>query len=181
MALIRPGDYPADLDHRVTLPDGARVRIRPLRDGEDGPVLELYRRLSPLSRYQRFFLAPPALPDALLDLLINVDYRRRLALIAFSDDEGADVIGLGSFGAIDDRSAEVGLVIRDDWQRRRVGTELANRVLKAAEERGFDRFVGNILSGNQAIRRLLRSIAVVLSTTMSAGVTELVFVRRSCP
>jgi RimJ/RimL family protein N-acetyltransferase len=175
-------DYPAELEGYVTLPNRTRLRIRPLRRCEDGPVRDLFAHLSLNTRYLRFFSGMPKLPDAVLRLLIAVDYRRRLALVAQRDDaDGGEVVGLGSFGAIDDTTAEVALVIRDDWQRQRVGTELAKRVLQAAEARGFDRFVAHVLSGNDAIRRVLKHMGVVRSATISGGVTEFVFVRRPTP
>ena len=58
-------------------------------------------------------------------------------------------MGLASFGAIDDGNVEVALVIRDDWQRQRLGTELAGRLLQAAEARGFHRFITNVSLGQR--------------------------------
>lgn len=169
-----------DLVSVITLPDAAPVGVRPLRSSESGLLQDLYASLSPDTRYLRFFSMMPRLPEPVLDMLLNVDQRRRVALVAECDSAGRrEVIGLGSFGAIDEESAEVGLVIRDDWQRRRVGTALAKRVLEAAERRGFQRFVAHVLSTNDAGRRLLRNVGTVLSWHMQAGVTELVFIRRT--
>jgi RimJ/RimL family protein N-acetyltransferase len=172
-------DYPGDLSTYVTLSNQKRVRIRALRRCEEGPIRELYARLSPRSRYQRFFSPMPALPDAVVQLLACVDYRRKLALLAeYDGGAGEEVIGLGSFGATDDGDVEVGLVVRDDWQRLRVGTELAERVMQAAEERGFHRFMANVLSENIAMRRLLRKVGEIVSARMSGNVSEVVFTRK---
>ena len=89
-----------------------------------------------------------------------------------------EVVGLGSYGAVDDRHVEVALMVRDDWQRQRVGRELAERVLRAAERRGFDRFIVNLHSDNVAIRKLLRRVGHVVSSKASAGLLEVAFVRR---
>jgi RimJ/RimL family protein N-acetyltransferase len=121
----------------------------------------------------------PALPDAVVRLLACVDYRRKLALLAEYNDGGREeVIGLGSFGATDEGDVEVGLVVRDDWQRLRVGTELAERVMQAAEERGFKRFIACVLSDNIAMRRLLRTVGEIVSAKMSGNVSEVVFIRK---
>lgn len=86
------------------------------------------------------------MPDSLLRLITCVDYHRRLALLAGSDaDDGAEVVALSEFIAIDDHTAEVGLVVRDDWQRQGLGTALATRTLAAAEAGGFDQFVAQVL------------------------------------
>ena len=135
--------------------------------------------MSPRTRYLRFFSPPPSLPDSVLRLLTCLDYRRGIALVAESvTGSGREIIGLGSFNAIDDHSAEVALVVRDDWQRQRVGTTLARRVLEAAEARGFHRFVVLVHADNFAIRKLVKKIGAVVSATMSGGVSELAFVPR---
>lgn len=165
----------------VTLPDRRRVRIRALRRCEDQPVRDLFARLSPYSRYQRFLSPLPSLPDSLARQLTCGEYRRHLALVAEYPFDTADceTIGLGSFGAIDDDTAEVGLVVRDDWQRQHVGLELANRILQAAEARGFHRFVANVRQDNVAIRRLLGRVGRIVSGRFSGGEAELAFVKRA--
>mgnify|MGYP003694359547 CR=1 FL=1 len=141
-------EYPGELECDVTLPDRRQLHIRPLRPDEEGPVRELDARLSMRTRYLRFLSPMPALPDSLLRLLVTVDYRCRLSLIAEVEASGRrEVIALGSFGAIDSGTAEVGLVVSDAWQRQGIGTILARAILRAAEDRGFARFVAHLLWG----------------------------------
>jgi len=170
--------YPTDLDACVTLANGARVRIRALRRCEGAAIRELYAHLSPRSRYFRFLSPMPSLPDSVVRLLSCVDYRRKLALVAeYEAGDARDIVALGSFDAIDESSAEVGLVVRDDWQRQRIGLALAQRVLQAAEERGYHRFVASVHVDNVAMRGLLRHLGRVVSSTFAGGVSELSFVR----
>jgi acetyltransferase len=171
--------YPDELEDYVTLANDRRLRIRPLRPCEEGPVRELYRHLSPRTRYLRFLSPMPVLPDSVVRLLTAVDYRRRLSLLAeLETAEGAEVVALGSYGAIDDIRAEVGLVVRDDWQRQGIGTALAASVMRAAEARGFDRFVAHVLWENTVIRKLLHRVGDIVSTKTRDGVCEMSFVRR---
>lgn len=175
-----PPVYPEDLVDAFTLPNHRRVRIRPLRRCEDGAARELYGRLSPRTRYLRFFSPMPALPDSLVRLLTHVDYRRRLALLAEVDrGDGVQVVGLGNFAAIDDDSAEVGLVVCDEWQRQGIGVALAARVLRAADARGFRRFVAQTFWDNTVIRRLLERVGEIVSSRTRQGVSEITFVRRT--
>jgi RimJ/RimL family protein N-acetyltransferase len=120
----------------------------------------------------------PALPDSLVRSMASVDGRRTLALVAEDDGENrGEVVGLASFGAVDDRDVEVAIVVRDDWQRQHVGTELATRVMQAAESRGYQRFIAHILPDNIAIRSLLRNLGAIVSTRMNGGVSEVALVR----
>jgi RimJ/RimL family protein N-acetyltransferase len=174
-----PAEYPSQLDEEVVLPNQQTLHIRALHRDEERPIRELYANLSPTTRYRRFFSPMPALPDAVMRLLVTVDYRRKLALVAeIESDRGREVIGLGSFGAVDDRVVEVALVVRDEWQRQRVGTALAQRVMRAAEDRGFHRFLVYILSENTPARKILGKVGEVVLAKASGGISELVFVPR---
>jgi acetyltransferase len=173
--------YPRELEDQISLPNGELLRIRPLRRGDDLPIRQLYENLSPDTRYLRFFSPMPLLPDPVLSLISCVDYCRRLALLAELDTpDGVQVVALGSFAAMDHNTAEVALVVADQWQRRGIGTVLASKVLLAAEARGFDRFVAHMLHGNAVIRRLLNHAAVIVSTKTQYAVSEVSFVRRRC-
>ena len=163
----------------VTLPNDRRLRIRPLQLREEEPIRELYAHLSPRSRYMRFFSVMPSLPDSLVRQLAFVDGCHRVAFIAEEDAAGrTEPVALASFGAIDETTVELGLVVRDEWQNQRLGTALAVRVLDAAEACGFHRFVASIHTHNVAIRRLLYRVGIVVSSTFESGVFELAFVRR---
>lgn len=121
----------------------------------------------------------PELPASVMRMLACVDYHRTLALVAEHEDEAMrEPIGLASYGAIDDGSAELALVVRDEWQHQHVGTELATRLLQAAEARGFRRFIVHALSENVAIRKLLKDVGVVLSSKRDGNVFEFEFLRR---
>ena len=171
--------YPTELDAHVTLTDQRRVRIRALHSREERPIRVLHARLSTRTRYLRFLSPIPTLPDALVRRLACVDYRRRLAVVA--EDEGAGcagVVALASFNAVDETTAEVAVVVQDDWQRQGIGTALVSTLLDAAEKRGFNRFVATIATDNSIIRRLLDRFGRIVGSHTSLGVSELVFVRR---
>ena len=166
-------------DDYITLSNGRGVRIRTLRRGEDGPILELWPHLSPRTRYLRFLSIMSVLPDSLVRRLVSSDDCRTLAIVAEHETGGTSVVvGLANLGAVDDVSVEVGLVVRDDWQRQRLGTELAQRMMLAAESRGFRRFIGHVLDENVAMRKLLKNIGEIVSIKVSGSVFELAFVRR---
>ena len=134
--------------------------------------------MSRRTRYLRFLSPMPALPESVLRLLVSVDHRR-FSLVAEVDAGGRrEVVGLGTVGAIDSATAEIGLVVCDEWQRRGVGAILADHVMQAAEDRGFARFVVHLLAENVGTRRLIRRVGDVVSTTTSGAVSEVTFVRR---
>jgi acetyltransferase len=172
-------EYPTEFEEAVILPNRTALRIRALRQCDETPIRELDQHLSVQARYQRFLSPMHVLPDSLIRLLACVDYRRSLALVAEHDaGNGRDVLGLASFAAIDDDVAEVGLLVRDDWQRQRIGTELAARILIAAELRGLHRFIAHMFSDNIAIRQVLQRVGDVVRTTIRGNTLQIAFVRR---
>src|SRR5262249_49498881 len=85
--LSEPGDTPAapdprELEQDVTLRDGSQLHIRPIRASDAPRLIETYGRLGAQSAYQRFFTVMKRLPPDWARILADVDYRRRLALIA---------------------------------------------------------------------------------------------------
>src|SRR5258707_13904445 len=136
--------YPTELDAHVTLTDQRRVRIRALHSREERPIRLLHARLSPRTRYLRFLSPIPTLPDALVRLLACVDYRRRLAVVAEDEAAGcAGVVALASFRAVDETTAEVAVVVQDDWQRRGGGSPRRCTEPAAGAGQGLARRVRN--------------------------------------
>jgi GNAT superfamily N-acetyltransferase len=166
-------------ESQIRLPNGRHVRLRELRPGEYGPVRELCARLSLRTRYQRFLSPMPVVPDSLVRVLADSEGPRQLAVVAqLGTADESDVIALGNLCVADDDRAELGLVVADAWQRQGLGLALAATLVRAAEGRGHRRFVVHGLTGNPALRPLLRHLAEVVSTRTSYGVSEITFVSR---
>ena len=166
-------------ESQITLANGHVVRIRTLRNGEDGSIRELCARLSLRTRYRRFLIPIAVLPESLLRMLADLDDPRRLALVAqLGAADGGDIVALGNVAPSDGDRAEVGLVVADAWQRQGVGRALADRLLRAAERRGYRRFLVHGLADNPAVHPLLAHLADVVSTITRSGVSEIAFVRR---
>jgi acetyltransferase len=81
MAEGPPVRYPEELEREVVLPDGARLRVRPIRQEDESRLMEFHERLSRRTAYQRFFTVMRRLPPNLAHFPANVDFRRRLALV----------------------------------------------------------------------------------------------------
>src|SRR5438046_1185826 len=122
----------ARFDRMLTLPSGERVRLRPIRPDDEPRLSELYDRSSRDTRYQRFFTVMRRLPPDWAYFLANVDYDRRLALVA--EDVTAPttrLIGVARYEPGGDDIAEIALVVEDAWQGKGVGTR-ARRALSTS-------------------------------------------------
>lgn len=165
-------------DDEINVANGCRLRIRSLRHGEENVVRELYARLSPRTRYFRFFSEMPVMPDSLVRMLADVDDVQRVALVVEADSTcGGDVVALGNL-AMNEDYAEIGIVVADAWQRKGLGTVLATAMLHVGEFRGYHKFLAHCLWDNHGMRRLLNRIGDIVSTSTKSGVLEITFRRR---
>jgi RimJ/RimL family protein N-acetyltransferase len=175
--------YPKELEREVTLRDGARVRLRPIRPEDQDRLIAFYDRLSRHTAYQRFFTVMKRLPPDWAHLLANVDYERRLALLAeHGPPEAPELVGVARYEATAQAdTAEIAFVIQDAWQNRGLGTLMLDALLTAAEARGIRRFRAYVLTSNTRMIDLLVRFTDVRERATSSGVTELLLVRRPVP
>jgi RimJ/RimL family protein N-acetyltransferase len=171
--------YPRELVRTVALKDGASARIRPIRPDDEPRLVDLYERLSRHTAYQRFFTVMRRLPTDWYHFFANVDYVRRLALVAERDTvAGSQLIGVGRYEPSEDPDAvELAFVVEDGWQGRGLGAILLEAVLAAAEARGVRRFRAYVLADNHRMLRLLATRTLVEERKTEEGVTGLRFRR----
>ena len=152
--------YPVELEGQLTLPDGTKLAMRPIRP-EDA---ELERRfvagLSETTRYYRFFYRLHELTPAMLGRFTQVDYDRELALLALAPDaRGAPAASPSSriaryIANLDHESAEFAIVVANAWQ----GRGVAHAAHEGAHRRAHRRTGGGGGGGGER-RRPLRHAA----------------------
>jgi GNAT superfamily N-acetyltransferase len=171
--------YPRELVRMITLKDGFSARLRPIRPDDEPRLVDLYERLSRHTAYQRFFTVLRRLPPDWYHFFANVDYVRRLALVAERETvAGVQLIGVGRYEPAEEpETAEVAFVVEDGWQGRGLGGILLDAVLGAAEARGIHRFSAYVQASNHRMLRLLSTRTQVEDRKTEEGVTGLRFRR----
>ena len=171
--------YPRELVRTVALKDGVSTHLRPIRPDDEPRLVDLYERLSRHTAYQRFFTVLRRLPPDWCHFFANVDYVRRLALVAERETvAGWQLIAVGRYEpAGEPETAEVAFVVEDSWQGRGLGGILLDAVLGAAEARGIRRFRAYVLADNHRMLRLLATRTQVEERKTEEGVTGLWFRR----
>jgi GNAT superfamily N-acetyltransferase len=142
--------------HSTSALTAGSVRIRPLVDGESGPVLAVFEGLGARSRELRFMSPKPRLSSTDLCHLTHVDGMDRVALVAELPD--GRPIGIARFvrHACDATAADVAVAVVDAWQRRGVGTRLAKALGAWAREVAVRRFTVDMRQDNHGAARLMR-------------------------
>jgi len=163
-ASSRPGLTPlyvAARTSQVTLKDGSRVLVRPAVPADRELLVAGFERLSPESRYRRFFAPMRTLSPALLDYLMSMDYVDHFAWAALSAEPALDgkPVGAGVSRYIrltDPQAAEMAVTVVDDWQGKGLGRILLDALVLEALENGIERFEGDVLVENRPMQELLR-------------------------
>jgi acetyltransferase len=143
-----------------TLRDGTPVRVRPIRPA-DKKLLQLgLRSLSQETIQKRFLAAKPRFTAAELRYLTEVDGHDHVALVAELADSPHWVVGVARFVRLseDSDTAEMAILVPDDYQGRGAGSALAELLAQEALAQGVKRFTATVLSDNQAARALMRRL-----------------------
>ncbi len=177
---MEPAGYPREFERETTLKDGTPVLIRPIRPDDEPRIVAFHGRLSPDTRYHRFFSPKEHLPPDWAHFFANVDYHRRLALVAQPIGAGEPALmGVGRYDMTDEEgTAEVAFVVEDRWQDKGLGTILFNDLLRAAEARGIRRFRAYVLADNDRMLRLLSRYGRILEQKTERAVADILFTRR---
>jgi len=152
--------WPAHI-RTLTLRNGVRLMIEPLRPGDTRTVVEVFDQLGDASRRARFKASKPALGEQELQWLTAVDSRHH-ALVAYveSDPRAVGIARLVRTGP----TAEIGFEVADRYQRLGIGAALTGELLTDARAGGVTEITAVISTENRAalalLRRLLSAIQV---------------------
>jgi acyl-CoA hydrolase/RimJ/RimL family protein N-acetyltransferase len=172
----KAGEYPEELEaHRVTK-SGVEVLIRPIRISDEPLLKDFLYGLSDRSLYLRFVSARKDMSHQRLQEMVAIDYTQQMALLAVTPhNTKRDIVGVAQYFLNPATpTAEVTLVIRDDYQNRGVGTELLSYLTYLAKNSGLVGFTAEVLIENTPMLRLLKKMGFDIETiSEDAGVYEM--------
>ncbi len=145
----------------LVLPGGDQLTVRAATPDDLETVMEMHQRCSLTSRLRRYLsgarmptttaLARLLSPDSGHALVVEDSVGRVVALANLSWPSGARQSGSGA--------PELAILVEDAWQRRRVGSFLARRLLAVAQERGVGRIRAVVHASNTAMVRIMSALS----------------------
>jgi GNAT superfamily N-acetyltransferase len=145
------------------LPGGEAVTVRPIRLDDAGRFQAYLRVLSVHSRRNRFLGAVSELPPREIERLAAMDRPGELALVAFADRGGPEMIAEAIHVIAPETSrCEFALSVADAWQRRGLGTLLLRLIECRARLIGARHLFGDVLRDNAAMKGLARKRSFAL-------------------
>jgi acyl-CoA synthetase (NDP forming)/RimJ/RimL family protein N-acetyltransferase len=167
-----PPGYPREWEADVLLADGGVAHLRPIRPSDAPRLVAFYERVSPESKYLRFFAPYPRLSDRDVKRFTEVDYVSRVAFILTL---GENMIAVGRYDRIEDDHAEVSFLIEDAHQGRGIAQLLLEHLAQAARERGITRFVAEVLPENRRMAKVFADAGYRVSKGIEDGVLAVEF------
>ena len=156
----------------LTLLDGTTVFIRPIAP-EDKPLLSAgLRNLSPETAYRRFLSPKVRFSADELRYLTEVDGHDHIAFVAVRGDQ---LVAVGRVVKTAPDTADIAILVWDEWQGLGLGSWLARRLADAAAAEGVTRIAGTMLADNRPALRILQAVSPdFVVDDLSHGVREIV-------
>ena len=152
--------------------DGTLVTIRPIEPGDKGLLVEGLRRLSPEAAFKRFLSPKVRFSDAELKYLTEVDGHDHIAYVAVRGDQ---LVAVGRVVKTAPDTADIAILVWDEWQGLGLGGWLARRLADAAAAEGITRIAGTMLADNRPALRILKHVSTdFVQDDLSHGVREIV-------
>lgn len=144
---------------RVTLvlPDAAEALVRPATADDLPGVLELHAGCSHRSRQRRYLSGAGHPAPARLRRLLEPARGLTLVAAAGSSGSAAPVVAMANLLGEGDE-AEAALLVRDDWQRRGLGSALLRRLLGHADRAGYGAVLLHVQAENTPMLRTVRGL-----------------------
>jgi acyl-CoA synthetase (NDP forming)/GNAT superfamily N-acetyltransferase len=170
--VVDPPGYPTEWEADVLLTDGGVAHLRPIRPTDAPKLVEFYDRVSPESKYLRFFAPYPKLSDRDVKRFTEVDYVDRVAFILTLGDQ---LIAVGRYDRTEDTQAEVAFLIEDAHQGRGIAQLLLEHLAEAARERGITGFFAEVLPQNRRMAQVFADAGYRMQKGIEDGVLSVHF------
>ena len=165
---VLPGEF--------VLRDGTPALIWPLLPTDAETLRDVFRRLSPRSRYHRFLQVLDQLDDPMIRLLVDsMDGVHHIALLLIVLPPGGqeELIGVAHLVQYPDdpATADIAVTVVDDWQGRGAGTALVSALL-ARRPAAVTRLRTLVAADNRASLALLAGAGRMSSGLPEQGVLD---------
>ncbi len=172
---IRP--YPVRYVSDWKMQDGSDVTIRPMRPEDEPLMVKFHGALSERSVYLRYFHAAKLGQRVSHERLVRMcflDYDREIALLAdrVNPETGDhEILAVGRMSKLHgSNTAEIALLVRDQYQRRGLGTEIMKRLIHIAREERLNSLHAEMLQENIEMQGLVRKLGFRVTATSDPAI-----------
>lgn len=170
--------YPSQYVQDVHLRDGSDIHIRPIRPEDEPLIKDMFYSFSEKTVYLRYHGTLKSMPHNKLQVFCNVDYDTEMALVAsVGPPDAEDIIGVGRYMTdAAKEAAEMAFVVRDDWQRKGLGTTLFNKLVEIGRAEGIHRFNADVLAENSGMLKIFHRSEMIVETSTEDGLVRVTMI-----
>ncbi|MDD5748991.1 MAG: GNAT family N-acetyltransferase [Actinomycetota bacterium] len=163
------GEYPEDLETYRTTKNGTEIFLRPVKISDEPELKDFFYSLSDNSLHTRFISYRKDMPHERLQEFAVIDYTKEMIILAvIKDGEKEEIVGLGQYTINEgEHTADVGFVVKDEFQNRGIGTELLSYLTQLAKRQGLHGFTAEVLVENQSMMHVFEKLLDVKKTVDS--------------
>ena len=137
-----------NIPHNVTF-KGRTVYFRPLRPFDEKAIQDFFYSHRPETIYQRYLTNVEALPHQEAQTRVSVDYNKDMAIAGFDDwTPYAQMVSLGRYIRDEKDQAEIGLVVKENYQGIGIGKFMCGHLVEAAKLHGITRLFACVAHSN---------------------------------
>jgi RimJ/RimL family protein N-acetyltransferase len=135
---------------------------------------DMFYSFSEQTVYLRYHGILRSMPHNRLQLFCNIDYETEMALVStFGAPGREEVVAVGRYMADPAKQyAELAFVVRDDWQRKGLGSELFRRLIDIGRDNGIHRFHADVLIANSGMLKIFHRSGLHIHTTTDPQVVR---------
>jgi GNAT superfamily N-acetyltransferase len=172
---FRPGEYPENLETWRSTKTGLQIFLRPVKISDEPLLKEFFYSLSDQSMYRRFASARKDMHHSRLQEFVAVDFSRDMMILALSSSDDREIVlGMAQYSINEkDHTAELALVVRDDYQSQGVGRELHSYMTFLAKRKGLLGFTAEVLDENLTALELIKKMGFKAVNKEGGGAMEM--------
>jgi acetyltransferase len=153
---IRP--YPKNWERHLTLPDGTKIFVRPIRPEDEALYPQFLNAVSHDDLRLRFFAPVKEFSHSFIARFTQIDYARAMAFIAIEEATGA-MLGVVRIHADSEyRTGEYAILVRSDLKGHGLGWLLMELIIEYARAEGLDSIRGQVLQENKTMLQMCRQL-----------------------
>lgn len=159
----------------MLMKNGRTIEFRPLLASDELASRNFFYSLTKQTIYYRFFHNRKIFThEDLQKHLATLDYKRNMTMIGLVRNRGnLDVVATGSYGMVDETTAEVAFIVREDHQGMGIASYLLGVLEKIARENQYKAFSAYVLRENAAMIRVFKKRYPNLKTSREGGDIEI--------
>ena len=156
------GSYPSQWQRHLVLESGWRIFVRPIKPDDEALLLRFLQHESKQDLRLRFFDSIKEFTHQFLAGLVNLDYARAMAFVAFDEVDNELVGVVRIYLKSVEGSGEFAILLRSDRKSRGLGWSLMQLIIEFAKSRHLKSVVGQVLQENAAMLNMCRELGFKL-------------------